>query len=148
MAAAPVYAMLLESIRGALRSYEGAFLESSIKAMVKKLQAYKERADEQYVYKLATVSDPRIKLDFFSDMNYDTWDTRDQLLKRAQLYNAHEQRQTATSNLEKSGFNSYASRLYKKRKTLDLDDEIDRYLNGEVEDSNTDENQKLQHFQA
>ena len=49
MAAAPVYAMLLESIQGALRSYESAFLESSIKAMVKKLQAYKERADEQYV---------------------------------------------------------------------------------------------------
>ena len=71
-------------------------------------------------------------------MNDDTWDIRDQLLKRAQLYNAHEQRQTTTSNLEKRGFNSYASRLYKKRKTLDLDDEIDRYLNGEVEDSDTD----------
>ena len=55
MPAAPVYAMLLESIQGDLRSYEGAFLESSIKAMVKKLQAYKERADGQYVYKLATL---------------------------------------------------------------------------------------------
>ena len=79
MAAAPVYAMLLESIQGALRSYEGAFLESSIKAMVKKLQAYKERAAGQYVYKLATVLDPRIKLNFFSDMNDDTCDVRDQL---------------------------------------------------------------------
>ena len=106
--------------------------------MVKKLQAYKERADGQYVYQLATVLDPRIKLNFFSDMNDDTWDIHDQLLKRAQLYNAHEKRQMATSNLEKSGFNSYASQLYKKRKTIDLNDEIDRFLNGEVKDSDTD----------
>ena len=82
--------------------------------------------------------DPRIKLNFFSDMNDDSWDICDQLLKRAQPYNAHEQRQTATSNLEKSGFNSYASQLYKKRKTIDLNDEIDRFLNGEVKDSDTD----------
>ena len=130
--------MLLESIQGDLGSYEGAFLESSIKAMVKKFHAYQEIYDGQYVYKLATVLDPRIELKFFSDMNENTQDIRHQLLKRAQLYNAHEQRQTATSNLEKSGFNSYASQLYKKRKTIDLNDEIDRFLNGEVKDSDTD----------
>ena len=50
--------------------------------MINKLQAYKERADGQYVYKLATVLDPRIKLNFFSDMSEDTWDIRDQILKR------------------------------------------------------------------
>ena len=43
-----------------------------IKAMVKKLQVYKERADGKYVYKLATVLDPRIELKFFNDMNENT----------------------------------------------------------------------------
>ena len=71
-------------------------------------------------------------------MNEDTWDIFYQLLKKAQLYNAHQQHETTTFNLEKRDFNSYASLLYKKRKTLDLDDEIDRYLNGEVEESDTD----------
>ena len=71
-------------------------------------------------------------------MNEDTWDIFYQLLKKAQLYNAHEQHQMTTLNLEKSYFKSYASLLYKKRNTRDLDDDIDRYLNGEVEDSDTD----------
>ena len=71
-------------------------------------------------------------------MNEDTWDIRDQLLKRAQIYNAHEQRQTTTFNLEKSDLNSYASKLYNKRKNFDLDEEIERYLPDDVEDSDTD----------
>uniref|UniRef100_A0AAV1UN42 Uncharacterized protein n=1 Tax=Peronospora matthiolae TaxID=2874970 RepID=A0AAV1UN42_9STRA len=71
MAAAPAYSMLLERIQATIRSCEGAVLESSIRAMMKKLQAYKEKADGQYVYKLATVLDPRIKLNFFEDSNED-----------------------------------------------------------------------------
>ena len=53
--------------------------------MVKKSQAYKERADGQYVCKHATVLYSRIKVNFFSEINEDTWDIGDPLLKIAQL---------------------------------------------------------------
>jgi hypothetical protein len=60
--ALPILHLLLSRVRKLAATYEGSVLKEAVNALVKKLERYLDKAEQQQVYFISTILDPRLKL--------------------------------------------------------------------------------------
>ncbi|EFX78645.1 hypothetical protein DAPPUDRAFT_320320 [Daphnia pulex] len=96
-------------------------LSATASAIIEKQEEYYQQAEKKQVYVIASILDPRIKLQFFK--------------REAEKYNQHQEADTGDLGI-KTCSEDWLDSIFQCKKTSNLEAEIKSYLQLSIEDKN------------